>query len=391
MIAMGSFEYNKIDIDAVEEVELLSPESSSYRQFKQELYDSSDDVPEERRRMAESQRSAVYVWLASQLVDADCEQLIEDMFVLTANIPNYVKNADELREGLLREGEYTDVDVEYGNLTPDVRGECGHAQNDDYRPDDDDAMCCWECSPENTRKPAKFMADDPPCDTCSISVPARFALKRELANTISIGQTGKLSNQFRHSDLPPQDILSRLAAADESRPQAIQLAFRVAYPDEDYYYQRAEALLRDLDADIAEQSGPGAGGRKFEHDAIKRLEEKFELRDETVFKIKFDEDAGRGYWEQFVSDPAEPTFKEADAIIEGEVGPIVVDFFTQRHTIEKRRQVSNYAELYEAATGEEPKAWGITDETYAELFELDTLVDDTDDLEEGQADISDFI
>lgn len=389
---MGSFEYNDIRPDAVEDVELLSPQSSDYNQFKQDIYDSSDEIPPERERMLETARSRVFENIASIILDSDPTELIDEMFYLGVQIPKYVENPDELREGVLRRGKNTDVEVEYGDLTPSNREGCYYSEDDDYRPEDEDAMCCWECSPEDTRKPNKFKADDAPGDTCQRGVLRKFKLKRELADTIRVGHTGMLSDEFRESELSPAEITSRLTRANGSRSQAIQLAFRVAFPDEDYYYHRAEALLRDMNSDIAEESGPGAGGRQFEHEAIQQLEEQFELRDETVFKITFKDDAAPAYWRDFVSDTSEATFKEADAIIEGDIGPIVVDFFTQRQTREKRKQVHNYAELYEIATGEEPRAWGITDETRGELLELDTLTgSDTPDLDDGQAGLSDFL
>jgi hypothetical protein len=389
---MSGFEYNDIRPDAVEDVELLSDESSDYQQFKQRIYDTSDEIPEERQRMIDHPRSTVFVNIADQLVAADCEKLIEEMFLLEANIPDYVTNPDELREGLLKSGRNTDADPEYGDLTPSVRGKCKHAKDDDFRPDDDDALCCWECSPDDTRKPKKFMRSDPACESCTIAVPMKYKLKQKLAENLRVGHTGFLSDVFRDSDLSPLEIHSYLSNGIETRSRLIQLAFRVAYPDEDYYYQRAEALLRDLNADVAKDSGPGAGGRRFEYEAIEKLEERFTLRDETVFKITFDDDAPPVAWRDFVEDPSEPTYKEADAIIEGDIGPIVVDFFTQRQTREKRKQVHNYAELYEIATGEEPRAWGVTDETRGELLELDTLTGgDTPDVDEGQAGLGDFL
>jgi hypothetical protein len=237
------------------------------------------------------------------------------------------------------------------------------------------------------------MADDEPVEMCSKYTARGWKLIQELRDRLAwSGAGGFLLSHFRQSGLSIREIQGRLLSSDDTRSQGVNLAFKIAYPDEDYYYQRAEALLRDVDADVAQESSPGAGGREFERKAIQRLKEKFTLRDETVFKITFDDDAPAAAWRDFVDDPSEPTYKEADAIIEGDIGPIVVDFFTQRQTRQKRKQVHNYAELYEKATGDQARAWGITDETRGELLELDTLVGETDRPDvEGQSGLSDFI
>src|SRR5699024_2421244 len=40
-----------------------------------------------------------------------------------------------------------------GDDTPQTRGECRHSRNDKYRPEVDDAMCCWECSDRGHNRP----------------------------------------------------------------------------------------------------------------------------------------------------------------------------------------------------------------------------------------------
>lgn len=386
---MGSFEYNSINVDHVEDVELMSPESSSYQQFKREIYDTGG-IPEERQRLLASNNINKFEHIATEIINSDCQKLIDGLFIFNIELPEYVQNADEVREAVLNDGKYTDVRPEYGDLTPEKRGDCIHSQNDKYR-SDDDALCCWHCSDDDTNRPEMFMRADPACDQCRINAPRAWKLPRMLAEHLDFHPGHRLTPIFNDSEIEVSEIHKKLRKARESRSQAIQLAFRCAFSDEEYYYQRAEALLRDIDAEIAKDSGPGAGGRSFEYDAVAQLDEQFELRDETVFKIVFDDDAPRVAWGDFVSDPSEPTFKEADAIIEGDAAPIVVDFFTQRNTFEKRKQVSNYAELYEVATGTPAKAWGITDSTRAELIELDTLVSSEGDHSGGQAGLRDFI
>lgn len=387
---MGSFDYNPINPDDVENVELISPESSGYSQFKQQIYDSGDDIPEARRRLLKKPRCDLFPELVEILLNTDCEERAREILRLPVKLPDYIANPEEVKEAILLEGKYTNTEVTFGDLTPSIRGNCRHAKDDTYRPDNDDAMCCWECSEGEGGRPEKFERDDPACNQCSIYTQSAYNLKEELEDHLEIANSGFLSNHLKHSDLSVTEVRNRLLDADSGRARVITLAFKVTFPDEDYYYQRAEALLRDLDADVAEESGPGAGGRRFEYEAIEELEEQLTLRDETVFRITFDEDAPPVAWQDFVEDPSEPTYKEADAIIEGDLGPIVVDFFTQRNTAKKRRQVSNYAELYELATGDSAKSWAITDTTRGELIELDTLTG-TNDLEEGQAGLSDFL
>jgi hypothetical protein len=389
------FKYNEIHPDAVRRVELLSTDNDEYLAFKRRLYDDSDDVPEERRRMADSGATAVYTNVLETLTDADdLDAILKEIIELGAVIPDAVDNQTELRDALLTEGQNTDLSIKYGDKTPETRAECRHSKNDEYR-DRDDALCCWECSPDDSRKPAKFDADDEPCSTCSVYTPTDWKLKKALTADMGFYTAGsykRLAELFQKSELDVYDVQSRFQRAKDSRSAKVQLAFRAAFPDEEYYYQRAEALLRDIGSDHAEESGPGSGGRRFEHNAIRQLEERFELRDERVFKIWFDEDTAPAYYSDFVSDPSEPTYKEADAIIEGDIGPIVVDLFTQRSYKEKRRQVSNYAELYEIATGTEPLAWGITDDTHAELLELDTLTaSNMESDDDGQVSLADFI
>jgi hypothetical protein len=390
------FEYNQIDVNAVESVELLADDASEYMTFKRRLYDDSDEIPEERRRLTERTETAAYITILDSLLTADLDDVILDIVKLEAKIPEYIDNADELRDGLLRQNQNTDVDVEIGDKTPESREECRHSKNDEYRPGEQH-MCCWECADEGSSGPNKFDADDDPGRGCTRYTPRGFKIKRELSKTLAFddsGPHGWLAERFKESNLDVHDVQSRFERAKDGRSAKVQLAFRAAFPDEDYYYQRAEALLRDINADVAQDAGPGSGGRRFEHEAIDELSDRFQLRDETVFKITFDEDAAPFAYSDFVDDPSEPTFKEADAIIEGDIGPIVVDFFTQRSPKAKRRQVYNYAELYEKATGIEPLAWGITDEARGELLELDTLTasepEPTSDTD-GQVALTDFM
>jgi len=390
---MGSFEYNRIRTDHVDTVELIPPEHGAYTEFKHDIYDSDDGIPEVRQRLLRHQRSDLFPRLVEAILNTDGEQFIRNHLEVRARLPDYVENSEEVKEAVRLQNNEIDVKID---PTPSTRGECRYSKDDDYRPANDDAMVCWKCSSDDTRKPEKFLADDDPVETCTRYTSNAYRIKRKLANHVTWSDGGGfLLNQFRGSDLSVSNIRRRLLRADEKRSQAVNLAFKLAFPDEDYYYQRAEALLRDLDADVAQESSPGAGGMEFERNAIERLNEKFTLREETVFKITFDDDAPPVAWRDFVDDPSEPTYKEADAIIEGDVGPIVVDFFTQRSTREKRKQVRNYAELYEKATGEEARAWGITDDARGELLELDTLVGETDggsdEPSDGQAGLSDFL
>jgi hypothetical protein len=391
------FEYNAINSDAVESVELLSPTDADYIGFKQRLYDDSNETPDERQRMAESDATGVYTRVLKTLIEADdLDTILKEIVQGVPKLPDYIENQTEVREALLTEGLSADVNIKYGDTTPETRADCRYSKNDTYR-DGDDALCCWECSSNDSRKPAKFDATDEPCSTCSVYTPTVWKLKKALGGDLSFytaGPYGWLGEHFRDSELDVRDVQNRFQRAKDSRSAKVQLAFRAAFPDEEYYYQRAEALLRDIDSDLAEQSGPGSGGRKFEYDAIQQLDERFELRDEKVFKITFRDDAAAIEYSNFVSDPSEPTYKEADAIIGGDIGPIVVDIFTQRSYKAKREQVANYAELYEIATGVEPLAWAITDDTRAELLELDTLTGkQTDERKEPsqQPTLADFI
>jgi hypothetical protein len=390
------FEYNEIDVSAVQSVELLADDDSEYMSFKRRLYDDDDKIPEERRRMAESEATELYTDILTLLITADLDVVILDIIDLKAEIPDYIGNATELRDGLLRTGTNTDVEVKISDRTPKKRAECRFSKDDDYR-SGDEHMCCWKCSDDDTSRPNKFEATDDPGEDCERYTPRGFEIKKELSDHLVFDESntyGFLAKHFQDSNLKVHDVQSRFKRAKDSRSAKVQLAFRAAFPDEEYYYQRAEALLRDIDADVAEESGPGSGGRRFEYEAIEQLSKRFELRDETVFKIKFKDDAPPAAYSDFVDDPSEHTYKEADAIIGGEIGPIVVDFFTQRSPRAKRRQVQNYAELYEKATGTEPLAWGVTDNAHGELLELDTLTTDNNDPTPeagGQIALTDFI
>lgn len=390
---MGSFEYNRIRVDAVESVKLIPPENGAYTEFKHDIYDSGNEIPEARQRLFRDPRSDLFRRLVQAILKTDGEQFVRDHLKVRARLPNYVENPEEVKEAVRLQNDEIDVEI---NPTPSTRGECRYSKDDDYRPENDDAKVCWKCSSDDTRKPEKFLSDDDPVETCTKHTANGYKIKRKLAEHVEWSSAGGfLLGQFRESDLSVSNIRRRLLRSDDRRSQAVNLAFKLAFPEEDYYYQRAEALLRDLDADVAQESSPGTGGMEFERNAIERLDRKFELRDEKVFKITFDDDAPPVAWRDFVDDPSEPTYKEADAIIEGDVGPIVVDFFTQRSTREKRKQVRNYAELYEKATGIEARAWGITDDARGELLELDTLVGETDggsdEPSDGQAGLSDFL
>lgn len=132
---------------------------------------------------------------------------------------------------------------------PQTRGECRHSRDDTYRPEDDDAMCCWECSNRSHNRPEKFKRGDSAGETCSRGGQSAWKLREAVVKAIDLSELPDGFAQTYAGDRRRlvRDI-SALRSGDEDRIRkaALRMAYRPHLGDvEEYNYSRASALLRD--------------------------------------------------------------------------------------------------------------------------------------------------
>lgn len=157
------------------------------------------------------------------------------------------------------------IDPKAKDDNPETRGECQHSRDDSYRPANDEAMCCWECSNRSHNRPEKFAEGDPAGQACS-----RFGRDPwQLRNTVikSVDMSGLPENVREAYEGNRRGLLSDIAALrsddeDDIRRAALRVAYGPHLGDvEKYNHHRAAALLRDHGVDTdALFSGEGRKG-----------------------------------------------------------------------------------------------------------------------------------
>lgn len=210
----------------------------------------------------------------------DPEAAADDLaraFTLDPTVQEQVANAEAVLDDYLQPGE-SETEPEPGpsppdsyirpvrkTRTPDTRGDCRHTREDTYRPEDDEAVVCWQCSDKPNNRPRKFRADDTIGttfnETCKKTVVVgREAYPQVLSRTV-------WDNARLDTDALPQrlgevydtddhwtvrGLIGRFRSGDDDRIR--KAALRMSYDAtlshvEDYNYGRAAALLRDLGVD----------------------------------------------------------------------------------------------------------------------------------------------
>jgi hypothetical protein len=198
-------------------------------------------------------------------------------FRLDPAIREQVANPEAVLDDYLQPGE-REVEPEPGQSppksfvrpvketrTPETRGDCRHTQNDTYRPEDDEAIVCWQCSDKPGNRPRKFRAND--------AIGTTF--NETCKETVIVGQEARprvLSRAVRDSaQLDPDALPQRLGEAfdaddhwtirrfiqqlrSDDDDRIWKAALRVSYEStlphvEEYNYGRAAALLRDCGVD----------------------------------------------------------------------------------------------------------------------------------------------
>jgi hypothetical protein len=158
-----------------------------------------------------------------------------------------IENADAVLADLTTPGE--SVAPRTASVPPRTRDECAHTRSDRYRPEDDDALVCWECSTRPHNRPEKFDAEDPAGPECGRGSPPAAKLRSVVATNVD---ASALPDSVREAYVDdPHRLLRNLAAlrsrdADRIRRTALRMAYRFHLEDvEAYNYGRALALLRD--------------------------------------------------------------------------------------------------------------------------------------------------
>lgn len=161
-----------------------------------------------------------------------------------------VANADAVLADLatppLREATVAPRSVDVGSPT---RGKCRYSSDDEFKPEDPEAIVCWHCSGRPSNRPEKFSRDEQAGAECEQVGTAAWDLRRIVAESVDLsGLPEPLSESYVNE---PRRLLNNLAvlrSGDEDRIR--KTALRLAYKPhldavEDYNYQRALALLCD--------------------------------------------------------------------------------------------------------------------------------------------------
>ena len=141
------------------------------------------------------------------------------------------------------------VDPKPKGSGPETRGECQYSRDDSYRPDDDDAICCWECSNRPHNRPEKFSRDDPAGTQCHQHGREPWKLRNAVIKSVDL--SGLPENVREAYEGNQRGLLYDIAALrsddeDDIRRTALSVAYRPHLGDvEEYNYHRALALLRD--------------------------------------------------------------------------------------------------------------------------------------------------
>lgn len=172
----------------------------------------------------------------------------ETLDMLAVNEAAGVENAEHVMQDMTSPG---------GNIVlprpvddpPQTRGECQYSQNDRYRPGDDDAMCCWECSNRSHNRPEKFERQDSAGEVCNRNDQSAWKLRDSVMKNIDL--SGLPDGLRRTYDGDSRRLVRDISALrshepDRIRKAALRMAYRPHLEDvEEYNYNRALALLRD--------------------------------------------------------------------------------------------------------------------------------------------------
>ena len=165
-----------------------------------------------------------------------------------------VTNAEAIMADLAHPGERTvEPETGEGTQTVETREECRYTRDDQYRPDDEDAIVCWECSTKPGNRPNKLQRDEPPGGHCvPTRGPSPWRVEQQVRESVDLSG---LDDAVRRSyDGRESYVLRDIAALrsgedDRIRRTALRLAYDAHLADvEDYNYSRALALLRDIGA-----------------------------------------------------------------------------------------------------------------------------------------------
>lgn len=149
-------------------------------------------------------------------------------------------------------------------VQPETRGGCRYTREDDYRPNNADALVCWECN-GGGRRPRKLRAGDDvpydaPCRAEGFRGPRR-TFKTWFGEEIVAGnEDPRLTREVEKAAEPNPDFsrlqwtARNLTHDDESfrRSAVVRIAYEATVGgllDEDYNHSRACAYLRDLGVD----------------------------------------------------------------------------------------------------------------------------------------------
>lgn len=158
------------------------------------------------------------------------------------------------------------VDPKAQDDEPETRGECQYSRDDRYRPEDDKAICCWECSDRPNNRPEKFSEGDSAGPACSQFGRDPWQLRNAVIRSVDLSDLPDAIQGAYEGD--QRGLLSDIAALrsgdeDDIRRAALRMAYEPHLGDvEEYNHNRAAALLRDhgVDTDALFSGDDSQGG-----------------------------------------------------------------------------------------------------------------------------------
>lgn len=384
---MGSFEYSTIDFENVTDVRLVggSITNSETPNGESTSAPSSESVTKEqqrKRQLIEFRRDEfeefddlftefMTVWEA--LSPDDSEWPLEISRI--TGVPDYVRcrNCEYYGEGASTDGK-------------DLCFASGEEQDDGetyYRIVEDNGselpnFCETSMRRRGVKFPTQLLFDLPPDVFKPAWRDAKGDIEREARRHIEGRETaldeGRNSSKYVTEPIcawvetrevyAARNVMSEVdslfipSSYKLFRSAALEFAWRRTVDDvltEDYHRSRAEAYLRALDSPVAEDTKPGEGGLEFERDVREFVDNLgWPLRD-RVFEIETE--TGQSIRK-----------KEVDIHTEIDSTPALIEVYTHGAHREKDRQLADYRELYQRATGTDPITIEVSDRiSHAEL------------------------
>lgn len=283
---MSFMNYNKINLNSVKSIELISEDSKEWRKFKKRMYSNNKKTEGEKER--------------------------------ESYIQSYPQEFHEFKrryENILLKGPRNVArELEEKYISKKTCGTCFHSRNDKYR-SGEEFLVCWENS--RGKRPKKITKHSQACN-------------KYRTDKIIEKENYQLNLPFILRDLKESNRL-------ESRARKIA-AFENLDKIESFSSMRLKAFLHDLGSTEVKEwkTNNNKNAYLFESKVRKKLEKKFNSKN-RVIKIKR-KNKKTTYKEMDY---------HGITTITQEKFPFVAEIFTYRNTKKKEKQVTNYADMLE--------------------------------------------